>query len=129
MNFIKKNHEHRNINSIGVSKTFKMLLLIAAIAFSNAISASTNPIETVEPETVKETISKLLKNPRVQFNKDMNAMVKFTINDDNEIVVLSVDTQNEAFESFIKTRLNYKKISKQAIGNKRNFSIPVTLIW
>ena len=45
----------------------------------------------------------------------------------SEIVVLSVDTQNKAFEGFIKSRLNYKKISKEAIGDLTKFKIPVTI--
>ena len=108
-------------------KTLKMLVLVVAITFSSAISASTNPVENAEPNSVTATIAELLKNPKVQFNKDMSAMVEVTINHDNELVVLSVDTENKAFESFIKKRLNYKKVSKEAIGNHKNFKIPVTI--
>ena len=109
-------------------KTLKMLVLVVAITFSSAMSASTNSsIENAEPETLTGTISQLLKNPKVQFNKDMTAMVEVTINQDNELVVLSVDTQNKVFESFIKNRLNYKKVSKEAIGKQKHFKIPVTI--
>jgi len=108
-------------------KVLKMLVLVVAITFSSAISASTNPIENVEPQTVTETVGELLKNPKIQFEKDMNARVKLTINDDNEIVVLSVDTQSEVFEGFIKKRLNYKKISNEAKGDLKTFIIPVTI--
>jgi len=108
-------------------KTLKMLVLIVAITFSSAISASTNSIENAEPGTITATISELLKNPKVQFDKDMSAMVEVTINKNNELVVLSVGTQDKAFESFIKNRLNYKKVSKEVIGNQKNFKIPVTI--
>ena len=108
-------------------KTLKMLVLIVAITFSGAMSASTNPIENAEPETMTATISELLKNPKVEFNKDMSAMVEVTVNQNNELVVLSVDTQNKAFESFIKNRLNYKKVSKEVVGNQKHFKIPVTI--
>lgn len=108
-------------------KTLKILALVLAITFSSAMSASTNSIEKTEPETVTSTISKLLKKPNVNFSKDMSAMVVLTVNQDNEIVVLSVDTENKVFEGFIKNRLNYKKISKEAIGDLKKFKIPVTI--
>ncbi|MEH6536547.1 MAG: hypothetical protein V7719_09155 [Psychroserpens sp.] len=109
-------------------KTLKMLVLVVAITFSSAISASTDPIETAEPETVTETITQLLKNPRIQFDNDVSTMVELTINQNNEIVVISVDTENKALDSFIKARLNYKKISKDVIGNLKNFLVPVKII-
>ena len=122
-------------------KTLKMLILVVAITFSSAIQASTDPIKTdpvkttkkskkkkaVVPNSVEKTIGNLLKNPTFKFYEGMSADVEITINEKNEMVVLSVDTQNKAFESFIKTRLNYKKLSKDAISYQRRFKFPVIL--
>ncbi|WP_298761078.1 hypothetical protein [uncultured Psychroserpens sp.] len=108
-------------------KTLKMLVLVVVITFSSALSASTDPIKTVEPNPVEETISKLLKNPSFEFTEGLTADVEITINENNEMVVLSVDTKNKAFDSFIKNRLNYKKLSKEVISYQRRFKFPVTL--
>ncbi|MFT4610969.1 MAG: hypothetical protein ACJA1H_000680 [Glaciecola sp.] len=108
-------------------KTLKILALVLAITFSSSISASTNPLENDEPEKVTEIISELLKNPRIQFKTELSAMVEFTVNKDNEIVVLSVSTESKTFERFIKYRLNYKKISKDAVGNQKTFIVPVKI--
>ncbi|MFT5848993.1 MAG: hypothetical protein ACJARX_001836 [Psychroserpens sp.] len=108
-------------------KKLKMLVLVVAITFSSAMSASTNPIEKAKPETVTETISELLKDPGIQFDTELSAMVEFTINKDNEIVVLSVSTQSKALESFIKHRLNYKKVAQEAVGTQKNFILPVKI--
>ncbi len=127
MNVMKKNHEDRNTNGIGASKTLKMLVLVVTIAFSSVLSASTNPVEKAEPTSVTETVGNLLKNPDFQFNEDIGAMVEIVINQDDEMVVLSVDTKSETVEKYIKSRLNYKKISKEVLRNRKSFKIPVRI--
>lgn len=110
-------------------KTLKMFVLIAAIAFSSAISASTNLTEKAyEPNLISETVSKLLEDPYFQLNEDIVATVKIAINKENEMVVLSVDTKNKKVENYIKGRLNYKKIPKDVIGNGQYYTIPVKML-
>lgn len=128
MNFLQKNHKHENVNRISVRKTLKMLVLVVAITFSSVLSASTNPNEKAEPASISKTVGELLRNPGFQLNENVNAMVKIFINQNNEIVVLSVATDNKAVESFIKSRLNYKKLSKKAIGYSKSFKIPVKMV-
>jgi len=109
-------------------KTLKMLVLVVAITFSGVISAHTNPIEKAEPKTVTETVGELLKNPDLQLTSEVDAIVELVLNENDEMVVLSVDTNNIAVEKYIKSRLNYKKLSKQAIGNNRSFKVPVKMV-
>ncbi|WP_299362531.1 hypothetical protein [Winogradskyella sp.] len=109
-------------------KKLKMLVLVAAIMFTGAISANTNPIKEAEPNSITETVGKLLKNPEFQLKKDTDALVQIAINQDNEMVVLSVDTENKAVESYIKSRLNYKKVSEDAVGFNKSFKIPVKML-
>ncbi len=127
MNFLQKNHQDRSTNRIGASKTLKMLVLVVAITFSSVLSASTNPIEKAEPASITETVGDLLKNPDFQLNEEVNAMVKIFINKNDEMVVLSVDTDNKSAEKYIKSRLNYKKLSKEVIGASKAFKIPVRI--
>ena len=109
-------------------RTLKMLVLVVAIALSSVLSASTNPIEKAEPASITETVGELLKNPEFQLNKEVHAMVTVFINENDEMVVLSVNTDSKALENYIKGRLNYKKLSKEAIGSKKSFKIPVKII-
>ncbi|MBC2845639.1 hypothetical protein [Winogradskyella flava] len=125
---MKKNQEHRNTNGIGASKTLKMLVLVVTIAFSSVLSASTNPVEKAEPTSVTETVGDLLKNPDFQLNEDIGAMVEIVINQNDEMVVLSVDTKSETVEKYIKSRLNYKKISKEVLDYRKSFKIPVRIL-
>ncbi len=130
MNFLKKNHENKSVNIFDVSKTLKMLMLIATIAFSSTISASTNLSEKVdEPNLISETVSKLLGRPYFQLKEDINTKVVIAINKDKEIVVLSVDTKDKKVESYIKSRLNYKKIPNDIIvDGVEHYTIPIKML-
>ncbi|MUU78110.1 hypothetical protein [Winogradskyella endarachnes] len=107
-------------------KTLKMLTLVVAIAFSSVLSAGTNPTKKAESTIITETIGSLLKNPRFHLESDAHIIVDFFVNKDNQIVVLSVDTDNTVIENYIKGRLNYRKLPKTAIKTNR-FKIPVMI--
>jgi len=104
-------------------KSLKMLVLVVAIAFSSVLTASTDPNEKAEPASITETVGDLLKNPDFQLSNEVNAMVEIFINQNNEIVVLSVATDNKTVETYIKSRLNYHKLSKAAIGQTKSFKV------
>ena len=43
------------------------------------------------------------------------------------MIVLSVSTDNERVEDYIKSRLNYKKLSQDARGSLTTFKVPVRI--
>ena len=113
-------------------KTLKSFLLIAAIAFSSVLSASTNPGENEKAKTAESTVitsqvSKLLQNPSFLVDDDIHANVTLTINKHNEIVVLSVDSDDNKLEGFIKGRLNYQSLPKAINKADRTFVVPVKI--
>ena len=93
-----------------IMKTIKILLLVVAVAFSSVLSAS-----------------KLLKNPNFAIEKDVLATVKVMFNDNNEIVVLSVDCKEKGICSFIKGRLNYQELSDSVNNKNRYYIVPVRI--
>ncbi len=109
-------------------KALKMLVLVVAITFSSAVSASTEPIEETKKATVSQTVGELLKNPEFKLNEDVDALVSIFINEDDEMVVLSVDTESEVVEKYIKNRLNYKKLSKDVFGYSKSYKVPVKMV-
>jgi ribosomal protein L7Ae-like RNA K-turn-binding protein len=58
---------------------------------------------------------------------DLTAQVRFTLNNESEIVVLSVDTENDILASFVKARLNYKKVDVAGVKEGKMFTIPVRI--
>ncbi len=107
-------------------RKLNVLLLAAAFAVSSIASAGTNPKKT-ENVLAKE-IKTLLKKPSFKIKKELTAYVTLTLNDANEFVVISVDSNSEELENFIKHRLNYKKVGAQLYGDTKFFKVPVRLV-
>lgn len=109
-------------------RTVKTLLLALAVTFTSVISASTEKDPKATSKLVAVKVAKLLKSPKFQLEEEALTFVKFTLNDDNEIVVLSVDSEEYIIDDFIKSRLNYVKLDvKIESGAKRTFIIPVRI--
>ncbi len=107
-------------------KTIKTLLLVLAISFTSVLSANTDPIKE-EPSNLTQEIATLLKSPDFLIAEDLMAKVTIMINKDEEIVVIDVDTQSEALEVYIKSRLNYSKLSIGTEFENKTFVVPVRI--
>ncbi len=120
----KSFHRHL-INVSGVSRTMKSIVLVALIAFSSVVSANTEPLKKAEPTLITQEVSELLKNPSFEVEKDMLANVTLTVNKNNELVVLSVDSESEQIVNYIKSRLNYNKLSVDV--DEQTYKVPVRI--
>lgn len=109
-------------------RTIKNLVLVALFAISGVVNANTIPTKSIEPETVTEAIAELLKNPSFNVEHDVIATVLFTINKNNEMVVISVESTDADVESFIKARLNYKKLLLSTTTPSGMYKVPVKII-
>jgi hypothetical protein len=107
-------------------KTIKMFLMALAITVSSVVSATTESIEK-DPTSLKEKITKLLKNPSFIVEEDVQANVTLMFNKNCELVVLAVDSESELAESFIKNRLNYKKLDVDVQSLNKTFVVPVKI--
>lgn len=50
-----------------------------------------------------------------------------TVNNDGEIVVLSTNSKNSSFDSYIKNKLNYKKAKVKGIKKGELYVVPLTI--
>lgn len=125
----KNVNEHSNSFSAISKNTIKVLMLAIALTFTGFVSANNSPNPTTAEVTnsISSEIGKLLKNPKFLVDKDMTAQVKVVINQDNELVVLSVDSDNEVLDGYIKERLNYKALSVKLKTGQKAFIVPVRL--
>ena len=121
-----KIHEHNITNGFGVSKTIKALLLVGAIAFSSVIYASDKPTKD-NSSAISQEIGKLLKDPSFTVEDDVFATVKLFFNENNEIVVLTVNSENKDLGAYIKTRLNYKSLANDVNNKNRYYIVPVRI--
>ena len=107
-------------------KTIKMLLLVLAITFGSVVSANTVSIEK-DPTSIKDKITKLLKNPNFIIEEEVIATVTLMFNKNGELVVLAVDSESKLAENYIKSRLNYKKLNVGVESLNKTFVMPVKI--
>lgn len=88
-------------------KRFKVILVMLALFLCGMSQAA---VEFRDPEALRTELQELLKNHEFQLDKEVTADITFTINKNNEVVVLSVDTDESFIRSYVEKRLNYKKL-------------------
>lgn len=103
-----------------------MLLSIGNI-FANDPSLVSNV--TVDPQKkLTLQIGELLnENSFIHEGNDLLAQVRFTLNKKSEIVVLSVATEDERLEAFVKSRLNYHKVGLTGYEEGEIFAVQVRI--
>ncbi len=105
-------------------KNLKVLLVAIALLIGTLFSIAAEPAPVVKSKFSVE-ITKLLENPN--FTMTVTTSVCFVINSEGEIVVLSVDTEFDKVEKFIKSRLNYEKIDTELVKGKE-YTVPIRII-
>ena len=115
-------------------KTFKTMVLAVAIICGTALNANTT--EPTEPSSkttsaaVKRAmnveLANLLAEPNFDVEQTTSVKVSFTVNSDNEVVVLNVDSKDASIEKYILGRLNYKKLDSKALVGQ-TYHVPVKL--
>ena len=97
-----------------------MLLFVGSI-FANDVKSKDNPRKKLSTQ-----ISELLNdNSIIVQGEELTATVLFTVNEEKEIVVLSVKTDSGKLEEFVKERLNYQKVSLEDYREGRTYTLPV----
>ena len=106
-------------------KTFKSIVLALVLLVGTTISAHVDTKK--KPASITEEIGQLLENPSFDVLQDIKAITTLMINDEGEVVVLSVDTENEMVERFVKSRLNYKKLIHK-LEKGKEYNVPIKIV-
>ncbi len=105
------------------------IIIIAFALFAMNVSAAT--IDPVKPTSqLRSEIIDLIGNdcPYDYYKKECTAEILFTVNAKQEIVILSVTSPNSKAESYLKSELNHKKVSKTPYEINQVFRLPIRLI-
>lgn len=107
----------------------KLPVVLAAVILLSTVNLFANDSKTNDPKKeLAIQISKLLKNNSFAINDhDLTAEVLFTLNDQKEIVVISVQTDDEVLERFVKSRLNYQVVELATAEEGKMFTVPVRI--
>ena len=109
-------------------KRFSVLSVAVALLFTASAFATEGKPDTREPEVkVTAEIGDLLKSNKIvlEGNEEINAFVRFTLNNDGELVVLSVRTDDPSIESFVKAKLNYQAVKTSGLQQGKTYEVPI----
>lgn len=109
-------------------KNFKLIALVLVISISSLSFAV--PSKTADPKSeLREQIIDLLEDPDVAFSDNaLEAEVVFTLNDQSEIVIVSVNCENEFLDGYVKRKLNYKKVKVSTLNEGKIYRLPLTIV-
>jgi len=107
------------------------LMLVAALLLSTGSVFANGPkkdAKASKKENLTEQITEILNSNNFnEKHQGHEAQVLFMLNSDQEIVVLSVDTEEEAFEGFIKSRLNYQEVDMSNFEDGKKYTVAVRI--
>ena len=108
-------------------RKISLVLVAAMLLFTGSILA--NDVKDGDPaKSLSAQISEILyNNDFTEEGVDLTAQVRFTLNKQGEIVVMSVDTKNDKLETFVKSRLNYKKVEVDNLEEGKLFTVSVRI--
>lgn len=106
-------------------KKISLVLVAAALLVSGNLLASTTDNSDPQKNLSTQIWELLNENNLAVDNYDLTGQVLFTVNSEGEIVVISVDTNDKDLESFVKSKLNYKKVELEEVIQGKLYKLPV----
>tara|TARA_R110000868_G_scaffold14075_1_gene65660 strand:- start:17228 stop:17563 length:336 start_codon:yes stop_codon:yes gene_type:complete len=109
-------------------RKLNLFLVAAMLLATGTIFANNGTLVDKPAKKLSAQIADLLKNNAIIVKEgDLTGTVLFTLNEDKEIVILSVKTDNENLEQFVKSRLNYRKVDLEEYREGRTYKLPVRI--
>jgi len=109
----------------------KLIVLFLGFTLSTTVLfANNNEPTNVAKNELRSQIIKLLEKNKFQLSDSAFAKgeVSLLINNEGQIIILSVDSKNTLLESYVKRELNYKKIKTVALKKMKVYKMPLKII-
>ena len=110
-------------------KNLKLFVFAVAFFTLNVVSAANlNPINPTDELRVE--INDMIGSSYMDemSENEYTADVLFTVNSKSELIVLSVNSESSHLQSFLKNKLNYKKVDHKPSKPGEIFLLPVKMI-
>ena len=109
-------------------KNLQLFVIAMALFTANVSAANLNPIKPTDELRV-EIVDLIGNNYSEKMYADQHeAEVLFTVNSEQELIILSVETDNDQMESYLKGKLNYKKVNHKPTKHGEIYLLPVKMI-
>ena len=111
-------------------KSLKLFVFAFALLTVQIAAASTNPIKPTDELRVEmvELIGSSSLDIDDMSADEFSAEVLFTVNAKQEIIILSVDSENDQLESYLQRKLNYKKVDHRPSKHGEIYLLPVKMV-
>jgi hypothetical protein len=107
-------------------KNLKLFAVVIAIAFAS-LSFTTFDNTNVSEQLHNQIVKLLGDTTDIVLADTAEVEVVFTLNTKSEIVILSVDSQNQRIDGFVKYKLNYKKVTVTALNQGQVYRLPLKI--
>ncbi|WOC40194.1 hypothetical protein [Polaribacter sp. HL-MS24] len=106
-------------------KNLKIIIAVVSIALLTTFSLQAT--EKNNSKSNNELRAKIVavigtKMP-IHIKKESTATISFIMNTKNELVILNIDSDNEEVSSYIKNKLNYKKMDVEGTLRGETYSL------
>lgn len=113
-------------------KNLKTFIAIVALSFATVVPASANndtepAVKTVKTELRSKIVS-LLGHHSYTLQDQLTAEVSVMLNNQNELIVVSVDSNSKEVASFVKKKLNYKNVAIKGIKKGTIYRMPLKMV-
>tara|TARA_R110002126_G_scaffold291243_1_gene451269 strand:+ start:187 stop:531 length:345 start_codon:yes stop_codon:yes gene_type:complete len=110
-------------------RNLKSIITIIAISLATTFSTTATEKESskIKKELRTEIVSMLGKKIQVEVKESSSAEISFMVNNKNEVIIVSVDSEVNEFNSMVKRKLNYKKINVKGVQKGEIYIIPVKI--
>ena len=106
-------------------KTIKSIIIALVLLVGTTLTAA-NPItDKVSKDEASQEIAQLLDDPDFEFENGTAAIVTLKINNEGEMVIVSVSTEDSQIESYIKSRLDHQKLVN-TLETGKTYELPIS---
>ena len=110
-------------------KNLKTIITVIAIGLSTifSVAATENNPTNINKVLRTELVSLLGDKIPLKIDKSYSAEITFIVNNENEVIVISVDSKLSGFNKYAKSKLNYKKIKIKNIKKGEIYRMPIKI--
>lgn len=105
-------------------KKLAVVIFVFAMSVTSAFANNDDKMRKKTSE-VRTEVVKLLGNYDRTLDETLNTSIRFLINRKNEIIVLNVDSKDASLVSYVKRKLNYKKIKAANSSYMKVYRLPL----
>ena len=109
-------------------KNLKVLIAAITLTLFSTSTAFAFTETTAKNNLRTEMVSLLGDKSSIEIeSQTLKANVSFLINEKNQVVILSVDSNNKNIDTYVKSKLNYKKVNASGITKGKIYIMPIKI--